>query len=72
MTHRLIAFVNSAGVSGGSESLDDKGKYTSLTDGSFVRPQLDLEELHVIFRENYLNTGIILADKDWKIWRIFN
>ena len=72
MTHRLIAFVNSAGISGGSESLDDKGKYTSLTDGSFVRPQLDLEELHVIFRENYQNTGITLADKDWKIWRIFN
>lgn len=68
MTHRLICYVNSAGIAG-SENPDDKQRYSNV-DGSFKRPVLDLIELHVIFRENYFNLGV--SDKEWKTWKIFN
>lgn len=51
MTHRLISYVNSCGIAG-SENPDDKSRYSNY-DGSFKNPKLDLQELHVIFRENY-------------------
>lgn len=51
MTHRLISFVNSAGVAG-SENPDDKQRYSNA-DGTFRAPLLDLQELHATFRENY-------------------
>ncbi len=68
MTHRLISFVNSAGIAG-LENPDDRQRYQNA-DGSFKRPAIELIELHVIFRENYFNHGA--ADKDWKVWKIFN
>lgn len=51
MTHKLISFVNSAGIAG-AENPEDKARFTN-EDGSFRRPPLDLQELHVVFRENY-------------------
>lgn len=51
MTHRLISFVNSAGIAG-SENPDDRQRYSGY-DGQFKRPVLELIELHVIFRESY-------------------
>lgn len=68
MTHKLISFVNSCGIAG-AENPEDKGRFTN-DDGSFKKPALDLQEIHVIFRENYQNMGI--PDKDWKVWRLFN
>jgi hypothetical protein len=61
--------VNSAGLAG-TEQPDDKQRYTNLVDGSFKKPTLDYQELHVQFRDNYQNMGV--TDKEWKIWRIFN
>lgn len=68
MTHRLISYVNSAGIAG-SENPDDKQRYQNL-DGSFKKPVLDMMELHVIFRETYFNLGV--CDKEMRIWKIFN
>ena len=68
MTHKLISFVNSCGIAG-AENPEDKQRFTN-EDGSFKRPPLDTQELHVIFRENYQNMGV--GDKEWKIWRLFN
>ena len=68
MTHKLISFVNSCGIAG-AENPEDKSRFTN-EDGSFRKPPLDTQELHVIFRENYQNMGVI--DKEWKIWKIFN
>lgn len=31
--------------------------------------KLDLTDVHIILRENYINLGI--ADKDWKRWKVF-
>jgi hypothetical protein len=68
MTHKLISFVNSAGIAG-AENPEDKARFTN-EDGTFRRPPLDLQELHVVFRENYQNMGV--NDKEWKIWKMFN
>lgn len=68
MTHRLISFVNSAGIAG-SENPDDKSRYSDMN-GNFRAPTLDLQELHSIFRENYQNMGVV--DKEWKTWAIFS
>ena len=51
MTHRLISYVNSAGIAG-SENPDDKSRYSDYN-GNFKRPTIDLQELHVIFRDSY-------------------
>jgi hypothetical protein len=51
MTHKLISFVNSCGIAG-AENPEDKQRFTN-EDGTFKRPPLDTQELHVIFRENY-------------------